>query len=164
MSSGKKIKVKTKFYSKRVLKAVRQAKVGPLEKWGALVEREAKLSMKQGGRSTGPKGGKVMTPSTPPEPPNVQTGTLRNSITHAATDEGTVLVGPTRIAPYGAVHETGGEFETKAGKTVVFPQRAFMVPARDNTKGQAQKLFSMNLGQTPEGSNLSTMKFTKKGK
>jgi hypothetical protein len=48
---------------------------------GMIVEAFAKASMKAGGGEKGE-------PSTPPDPPNVQTGNLRNSIQWALTQRG----------------------------------------------------------------------------
>lgn len=110
-----------------VLEAVKKAKTDPLTKAARLVENDAKSSMKAGGRTTGPRGGRVQVPSTPPAPPHVQTGNLRASIQHAITEERTAVVGPTMQAPYGKVHEFG--------------LRPFMRPAFVRVKDKFAELF-----------------------
>ena len=106
-----------------------KSEVAPVRRCALLVERAAKISMRKGGRSrVGLKSGKA---STPPDPPNVQTGNLRNSITFAIipirrgiTQGVSAIVGPTRTAWYGKIHEYGGEF---GGRN--YPARPFMRPA-----------------------------------
>jgi len=73
------------------------AGIPALRKAAALVERAAKESMKKGGQvsATGGttirqrnRGKRVQVPSTPPAPPHVQTGNLRNSIKYAVVPIG----------------------------------------------------------------------------
>ena len=124
-----------------VKRAVQKASVYPAVKAALLVEREAKASMGRGGkmrmtkrelnvaRSFGMKvrSTKWREPSAPGQPPNVQTGELKNSIHHARDGDGAVA-GAT--APYGKVHEQDGipggwaEFGGRR-----YPARPFMRPA-----------------------------------
>ncbi len=121
-----------------VLSAVRDAGMKPLMKAGLLVERAAKVSMRAGGRKTGPRGGKVHEPSDAPAPPHVQSGTLRGSISTSETSAFTVVVGPTSPpAWYGVVHEFGGKKYPAEGH----PPRPFMRPALDRTKSVFSKFW-----------------------
>lgn len=126
-----------------------RVEIAPLRKAGLLVEREAKISMAAGGKikvqTTNEKTGKTRTrvvsrPSTPPAPPNVQSGVGRSSITTAfvTTPTGfTALVGPTNVAFYmGHIHERGGEFGGRH-----YPARPFMVPALSRVQNQFPELF-----------------------
>lgn len=125
-----------KMRQREVKQAVDSAARKPVHECALLVEREAKLSMKTGGAMgrIGPRGGYIREPSTPPDPPHVQTGALRASIATADTLK-TSVVGPTER--YGAVHEFG---------TRTHPQRPFMRPAlRRTQKRFAQKFRNMNL-------------------
>lgn len=108
--------VRVKIDKVRLAAAMKRASIAPLMKCGLLLEREAKVSMKKGGRRAGFKTG---VPSAPGTPPHVQEGTLRASIEHAADmSKGTVVVGPTEW--YGKIHEFGGRKH---------PKRPFMIPA-----------------------------------
>lgn len=101
--------------------AVDKASRKVLVRQGAIVEREAKRLVSQGG-------GKAHVPSKPGKPPHVQTGVLRSSIAFAidtAAFEPTVLVGPT--AKYGKYLEFG---------TRKMAARPFMRPALTNTENQ----------------------------
>jgi len=113
-------KVKWHLDEKALIEAVQKAIIEPLEKCALLVEGSAKESMKQGGRSAGPRGGKKQTPSTPGNPPNVQSGNMRGSIRIQKTERKTFIVGPTRMALYAKAHEYGGRHH---------PKRPFMRPA-----------------------------------
>jgi len=119
-----KINVRGKIWKQLMVEKTRKAMPKPLLKCAALVEGEAKRSMRAGGRpakARGPRGGRARgTPSRPGTPPHVQTGNLRASITHALSGPDTAIVGPTREAWYGKVHEFGGRYH---------PQRPFMRPA-----------------------------------
>jgi len=124
-----------------VIAAVRGASIAPVRKAAMMVEREAKASMKAGGRGKArrQKGtGKFLAglryPSPPGTPPHVQTGALRASITWAlvgglATGVSAV-VGPT--VKYGAVHEYGGKHT---------PKRPFMRPALLRVRNRMPQLF-----------------------
>ncbi len=125
-------KVTTWMNTKAVKAAVKKASIEPLRKAALLVEREAKQSMKKGGRTTGVRGGKVKAPSEPGTPPHVQTGNLRASIKVAPTNRGTFLVGPTKQAWYGRLHEFGSK---------IHEQRAFMRPALLKIMKAFPKLF-----------------------
>ena len=94
----------------KVAAAVKIASIEPARKAALIVEGNAKKSMRQGG-------GAAKTPSDAPNPPNVQTGALRASITHAKAGFG-YIVGPTEI--YGKFHEFG---------TRNLPARPFIFPA-----------------------------------
>jgi len=109
---------------KGVLRAVKQESIDPLQKAALMVEREAKRSMKAGGKFKSASGEMVGIPSAPGSPPHVQSGNLRASITHAMTVLATWIVGPTAVAWYGQIHEFGGHY---GGKW--FPPRPFMWPA-----------------------------------
>lgn len=152
-------RVRTDFNARQVRKAVSQAASapgGPLMRMGLAVEREAKLSMRAGGRVAGRKRG---IPSAPGEPPHVQTGHLRSSITTAVTSRGTVIVGPTRTAWHGKLHELGGEFGGRH-----FPRRAFMGPALMRVRGKASKHYKdLPLASTPAGRELNRRKYKKRG-
>jgi HK97 gp10 family phage protein len=130
--------------SRAVILAMEQACGPRLMRCGAILVREAKESMKQGGRSIGPRGGKRQTPSDPGTPPNKQTGILRASITRAATENQTVVVGPTM--PYGQVHEFGGRHH---------PKRPFMRPALEKARGQfAEEFRDLPIAETPAGRSI----------
>lgn len=132
---------------KGVKNAVKQASMKPIHRMALLVERDAKISMKKGGRSTGPKGGKVQTPSQEGTPPNVQTSNLRGSIQNGPTQRGTYLVGPTLTAWYGRIHEK------KPGK------RKFMKPALERMAARYPWLFrNMPLANTAAGRRLNSKK------
>ena len=140
------------FNAPGVAEAVAEASRRALLRAGAEVESAAKRSMKAGGRSTGPRGGKVRTPSDPPNPPHVQTGNLRASITHAQLDNGNVVVGPPEsLAPYGKIHEHGGEF---GGRN--YPARPFMTPALLSKVSAILSVFkNLHLGTTASGQRLN---------
>lgn len=141
------IDVKIDFDEPTVRKLARDLAVKPLVACGALVEGEAKRLMKKGGRRKTKKGKWRGIPSTPPNPPHVQQGILRSSITHALTPEGSVIVGPTRIAWYGRLHEFGGRHH---------PMRPFMHPALANARSKfADKFKEINLAATPAGRRLN---------
>jgi len=89
---------------------------------GAAVEKEAKELLSKGGGSAGEH-------SPPGEPPYVQTGALRSSVTWATDDEN-VIVGPTE--KYGAVHEFGSR---------THPQRPFMRPALIHVRRKMSDFF-----------------------
>lgn len=111
-------KCKTWMNAQGVAEAVKKASVDPLDKAAMLVESEAKRSMKAGG-------GSAHIPSTPPDPPHVQTGNLRASITWASIRSGlSRIIGPTTVAWYGMIHEFGGRYGN-----AYFPARPFMRPA-----------------------------------
>lgn len=140
------------FNPRLVVQAVAQAKGDPEMKAGLLVEREAKLSMHKGGRFEGPRGGKMRIPSEPGDPPNVQTGNLRGSITTARENDlfGRVIVGPTRAAWYGRLHEHGGRHH---------PKRPFMRPALVEVRQKFPALFlGLKLAKTPAGQKLNSKK------
>ena len=122
-----------KINAKTVAMSVKRASVAPEMKAGFLVERDAKASMKRGGAykaAQGTRKGKTARsgkPSAPGEPPNVQSGALRSSIT-TAKDGWSVIVGPTVL--YGKEHEQPGnigEWAEFSGRK--YPKRPFMRPA-----------------------------------
>ena len=136
-----KFRAKTWLNVKGIRMAVRQGQVGPLERCALLVESEAKKSMSTGG-------GSDKTSSPPGEPPHVQTGVLRGSITTAMEKFWRFIVGPTRIAWYGSVHEFGGRHH---------PPRPFMWPALMNTHKRFKRFFKdMPLARTKAGLRLNT--------
>ena len=144
------IKVKTEIDKKNVIKAVKQASIPRIKRAAFLVEREAKLSMKRGGRGTGARGGKTYLPAPPGMPPHVQTGNLRASIQSGPTQRGTYVVGPTLQAWYGRLLEIGSR---------VMKKRPFMRPALQ----RAQRLFpamfkDLHLARTRAGRILNKAK------
>ena len=142
-------KVKTWLNSKQVVAAVNQAKVPRLNQCGLLVEREAKLSM-HSGRSTGPKGGQVNTPSPPGEPPHTQSVNLQPSIQTRITQWLTCVVGPTLQAWYGKLLEFG---------TALIAKRPFMRPALEKTRSMFPALFrNLPIAHTPAGRWLNSRK------
>jgi len=141
-------KVTIDFHPKEVMGAVKEASIAPLAKAAFIVEGAAKRSMKAGGRSAGPRGGKVKTPSKAPAPPHVQTGNLRASIHVAKTSYGTMLVGPTYRAWYARLHEFGGRRHDK---------RPFMRPALIKSKARFAPLFKgLKLANTRAGRLLNS--------
>jgi len=147
------MKMRFKVYEREAAAAVREATIDPLNKAGLLVEADAKRSMKKGGRYTGPRGGKGQTPSAPGTPPHRQSGTLISSVTHGFDKRSvTMLVGAT--APYGKVHEKGGEW---GGRN--YPRRAFMRPALNRMMSRFRSLFrNLPVGTTPSGRGLNRRK------
>jgi phage gpG-like protein len=77
---------------------------------------------------------RISVPSDPGNPPNVQTGNLKSSISTAQLENGNVVVGPT--AKYGGLHEFGG---TVKGRK--YPKRPFMFPAWRRVQKKIMKLF-----------------------
>ena len=117
-----------------VLRKIAKACVEPCFKCAALVETAAKQSLGKGAFSGyGPRGGKVMVPSKPGQPPHLRMGELRAGIRHARTSTGAVT-GPTIF--YGNIHEHGGEF---GGRN--FPKRPFMRPALYKMRRRFAPLF-----------------------
>jgi len=103
--------------------AVKEMTAHQLKMVGIFIQREAKVSMKAGGRIQVGKKSMMGIPSTPPDPPHVQTGNLRASINVALEKRGrgqSIVVGPTYQAWYGHIHELG---------VGLYPIRAFMIPA-----------------------------------
>ena len=114
---------------------LKKASKDPLMKCAGLIMRQAKQSMKQGGKLHRVKySGRVRTrsdayfnialnqwvvPSKPGMAPHAQTKKLRESIT-IEIDGGAVRIGPTTMAWYGRLHEFGGKNH---------PPRPFMRPA-----------------------------------
>ncbi len=120
------IKGKTYFDKKGVAQAVQKAKMAPLARLALEVEFEAKASMQPGGGVGG-------TPSSPGEPPRVQTGNLRSSIsTNRLPQSDIYVVGPTRTAFYGKFLEFG---------TRSMSARPFMRPALATVSKRAGKHF-----------------------
>lgn len=156
MTPGKLYKVRVALDAKGVKSAVVEASEKGLMMAGALVEREAKLSMRQGGKQKGkgPLGGKLRgIPSEPGTPPHVQTGNLRASITHALASAGIVIAGTTPAAWYGKIHEHGGRNH---------PRRPFMRPALIAASPKFAALFkSMNLAATKAGRQLNQKRGTR---
>jgi HK97 gp10 family phage protein len=143
--------VRLKFFSRfeetKLRQAVAEAVIDPLLKCGALVERTAKVSMKEGGHLPGRKTG---VPSTPPAPPHVQTGNLRASISYALTEnKKSCIVGSTRMAWYGKIHEYGGEFGGRH-----YPARPFMWPALLANKSNIARLLKLDLKNTATGRQM----------
>ena len=141
--------VKTRFYKREVLQSVYQACMapkGPLARGAAAVEGDAKTSMRTGGRD---ESGKTVAHSAAEEPPFVQSGNLRASITHSPDPKlnPTYIVGPTMEASYGAVHEFGGRFHEP---------RPFMRPALRRTRRRLKQLFrKIKLALTVAGRKLN---------
>ena len=142
-------RTRTDFNAAGVVEAVQQASTERLIKIGAIIETLAKESMPAGGRSIGPKGGKVFTPSAPGTPPNRQYGDLAKSIRSSLNEQRTsVIVGPTLDAWYGRIHEFGG---------AIHPPRPFMRPALYNSASRFPKEFAgLNLSATQAGRALNS--------
>ena len=122
-----------KMHTAELKRAVVKASMEPMMKAGALVEGDAKRSMRQGG-------GASRTPSAPGTPPNAQLGDLKKSITHAR-DGNTVIVGPTER--YGQIHEQAGmagDWAEFGGRN--YPKRAFMMPALGRMARKFAKLWA----------------------
>lgn len=135
---AKEVDIDGRFDYEGMKMVMNEAAMKPLIRAGADVEKFAKQSMKKGGQMKG--AGKRGVPSTPPAPPHRQTGTLSNSVTHAATTGLDVVIGPT--VKYGKVHEKG--------------LRPFMAPALEKVKSQFAKYFqNMPLSRTSAGQNLN---------
>jgi len=173
-----------------VLDALAEASTPRLGKCALLVEREAKLSMRRGGKRSvrrRGKGGRFLkskdmkqVPSHPGTPPHAQTKILRNSISTAKTARGTFIVGPTRQAHYGRVHEFGavipvtermrrflaavkGMHLRKSTTSIHIPKRPFMRPALRRAKGRfALQFKNLNLARTRAGARLNSKKGQKK--
>ena len=149
------IAVKHTFHAREVAKAVAQGSRVPLLRAGAMVEREAKMSMQRGGKIKGAGGKVTQVPSAPGTPPNVQSGDLRGSITFAyRKEQNDVIVGPTIKSkdgvPYGKIHEYGGRFH---------PIRAFMVPGLLKARSKFPALWrGLQLGRTAAGRKLKGMR------
>jgi hypothetical protein len=82
-------------------------------------------------------------PSEPGNPPHAHKGRLRKSILFDVdSSKGTAVVGPSYDAmqsgglpPWvGSMHERGGTFTGKKGKTKKYPKRPFMQPALERAK------------------------------
>lgn len=114
-----------------VNKAVAKASTPRIAQAALLVERAAKVLMPRGG------GSPPVARSKPGDPPFVQTGNLRSSITTAKIREGVYVVGPTLTAPYGRWLEFG---------TRKMAPRPFMRPAVRQVAPQFPDLFrNLNL-------------------
>ena len=147
--------------------AVEQAVQPRLDQIAYMVEREAKASMKEGGR----RGGELI-PSTPPNPPHAQSRNLRGSIQYAKTEKGSRVIGPTRAGWYGRAHEFGalirvtqkmrnflawkfGWYLKKSTKVIHLPKRPFMRPALYRVIDLMPELFAnLGLANTPIGRRI----------
>lgn len=151
-----------------VMRAVEDAGKMSLVKCAAEVEREAKMSMKKGGKMIVGGGGrnakgqfkkqiKRHIPSEPGTPPHRDKGNLVGSIRYAQTETGSYVIGPTMTAFYGRVHEFGARIKMKNGRIIVMPKRPFMRPALMNTKNRFPDFFkNLPLANTPDGRNLNS--------
>ena len=82
-------------------------------------------------------------PSKPGDPPHAHRGRLRRSILFAV-DGDTAYVGPSYSAmqsgglpPWvGSMHERGGTFTGRKGRTATYPARPFMGPALEADEGE----------------------------
>ena len=129
--------------AEKLSKMIEETAMAGLINCAIAVEREAKKSMKQGGRMKGLDRtqahvyynsalGRYVRASKPEDPPNAQTRTLRNSIRHKRMSRHLIVVGPTRIARYGEWLEFGGKY---------MAARPFMRPALDRAKSSFPMLF-----------------------
>lgn len=93
------------------------------------IKVEAQLSITRGSVS-----GKNHVASKPGEPPNNDTGVLKNNIETVSTGPLTAEV--QSKAPYAAIHEFGGTIEDGFGKGVkiTLPERPYMRPAAKKMK------------------------------
>ena len=71
-----------KWYGDKLVSKMEKLQVQALKACGALLEREIKLSMKPGTGNEYVRGGKIHRASAPGQPPAVDTGRLRASITY----------------------------------------------------------------------------------
>jgi hypothetical protein len=153
------MKCSTWLDAKAVRGAVKEASIEPLNKCALAIEREAKRSMKQGGKSKSAKGSPYayynsalkqwVIASRDGDPPHAQSKTLRNSITHARTKVGSIVVGPTTVAWYGRMHEFG--LNKKTGKV----KRPFMRPAMLAAMSKFPQFFAgLKLEETKDGRML----------
>lgn len=163
-------KSKTWMDTRSVMKAVDEASIAPLAQCGLDVEREAKMSMKTGGKR-GHGASRVNVPSRPGQPPHAQTKNLRNSI-RTAQYRSSVLVGPTRAAWYGRVHEFGAVIRVtprmrgylhsigihlrRRTDRVHIPKRPFMRPALAAARRKFPRHFrNLKLARTRAGRRLN---------
>ena len=148
-----KFKSETWLNASDLRKAVAEATIEPTRLCAISVEREAKASMKQGGKIARADGKGYLTegqPSAPGTPPHVQHGTLRGSIRYEPIEgaRGTYyIVGPTSPpAWYGVVHEFGGRFH---------PPRPFMRPALARVAPRFPMVFrDLPIAETPSGKKM----------
>jgi phage gpG-like protein len=98
--AGWKLKTQVKYHLRtdEIRARVKAAKMEPVKQCALLVQRTAQELLSKGGGSN-------HTPSNVGDPPNLQTGALRTSITVAQKDETHYVVGPT--IKYGSVQEFG---------------------------------------------------------
>ena len=142
------LRCKTWLNKRGILAAAKEATDIGLGKVAVAVEREAKTSMKGGGKGRGSGKG---TPSQPGEPPHVQSGTLRSAIASARKRVGLWLVGVMRFAWYGRVHEYG-----TLGKGGHHPPRPFLRPALRKVIAKVKAIFGrFALGKTAAGRRCS---------
>lgn len=151
-----------KFYYDRsgFRRAVNKGLISALDSVGLIIEATAKRKMRKGGRVKIGKKTKSV-PSTPPDPPHVQTGNLRSSITYAVDNQaGSVVVGA--VAVYGKIHEHGGLVDVKphtrvvtkvfgrkvkpttqhvSGHSSLYPKRPFMAPSIEEARPKILKKF-----------------------
>lgn len=98
------------------------------------IKVEAQLSITRGSVS-----GKNHVASKPGEPPNNDTGVLKNNIETVSTGPLTAEI--QSKAPYAAIHEFGGTIEDGFGKGVkiTLPERPYMRPAAKKMRPQVAK-------------------------
>lgn len=121
-------------YHKDLMARVEKATAPALQKAALLVEARAKKKLSVGApRWEGPRGGRHMTPSTPPNPPHLRTGSLKSSVASAPSGQ-TYIIGPTER--YGKVHEQGGEWGGRH-----YPARPFMWPSLVEVRTEFAPLF-----------------------
>ena len=162
-------KVKNQMYTKEVLAAVAEASQPPLKKCAALVEAEAKISMKKGGSVSGLKRGQAyvywhsklkryVQASKPGTPPHKQFGALVSGIITAPSGRGTYFVGVRQEVWYGKLHEWGGQkIHEQGGK--YHPKRPFMRPALVKVMKQFPRFFrNLRLADTAAGRRLNSRK------
>jgi len=160
------IKSETWLNAREVRQAVNEAVIEPLDKAALLVKTAAQESMKMGG-------GTEKNSSAPGDPPNVQSGNLRNNIDWAREGDTNRVIGPTTTAWYGRVMEYGAVIKVtykmrwflglamdiwlkKSTKTIHIAPRPFMHPALDRSRGAILKLFkNLKLADTPTGRRLN---------
>lgn len=121
----------------RAIKMLRLRIVAGMERAALWVEGEVKRSFQPGTGRASKRGGKIHRASAPGEPPAVDTGRLRSSITHDVQVQGNEVVGlvGTNIE-YARRLELGFVGTDRLGRTVNQAARPFLRPAVFNNKAE----------------------------
>lgn len=114
-------KGKTKFDTKKVLKAAKDGSIKSLGHAGAAIRLVARRSIKTSKKE-----------SAPGTPPNSRKGQIKRAIVYAVENEQQrVVIGPdvSVVGTSGAAHEFGGQYKKQR-----YEKRPFMGPALEKTK------------------------------